>query len=306
MPARLEVIKAISGQRIYFYPQQGRPSATPSVEIKDQYGSTVTASATSNVTQDSVNTTVSVAGAKGDTSLTLASVSGIEFRKTYLITNSLLQTEWVRVYSVNSSTKVVEFDEPLEFTHDTSATFVSTMFYRTLQSGEVDSLEELYRARASYVVDSMTYVQEIPFDVVLTPLVNPLTVEYIKKRRPGVMRREPSSTRGSDLADLREAAWDEVMKGIRGHKDGWRPALLKTPDDIEQWALAEFDKLAWEAGITTVLRGEWAGIDAIEHLENKISRLANKSLVSLKFMDLSDDDSRADDEIEYQRPDFSR
>jgi hypothetical protein len=306
MSARLEIVKGASGQRIYFYPQEGRPSATPSVQIKDQYGSTVTASSTNYVTQDTVNTTVSVAGAKNATSLTLTSVSGIEFRKSYLITNSLSQREWVRIYSINSSTKVVEFDEPLEFAHDTSATFVSTMFYRTLQSGEVDSLEELYRARASYVVNGMTYVQEIPFDVVLTPLVNPLTVEYIKKRRPGIMRREPSSTRGSDLADLREAAWDEVMKGIRGHQDGWRPALLKTPDDIESWALAEFDKIAWENGISTVLRGEWSGIDAIEHLENKVSRLANKSLASLKFMDFDDDDSRSDDEIEYRRPDFVR
>ena len=306
MSARLEIVKGASSQRIYFYPQEGRPSATPSVQIKDQYGSTVTASSTSYVTQDTVNTTVSVAGAKNATSLTLTSVSGIEFRKSYLITNSLSQREWVRIYSINSSTKVVEFDEPLEFAHDISATFVSTMFYRTLQSSEIDSLEELYRARASYVVNGITYIQEIPFDVVLTPLVNPLTVEYIKKRRPGIMRREPSSTRGSDLADLREAAWDEVMKGIRSHQDGWRPALLKTPDDIESWALAEFDKIAWENGISTVLRGEWSGIDAIEHLENKVSRLANKSLSSLKFMDFDDDDSRSDDEIEYRRPDFVR
>ena len=306
MSARLEIVKGASSQRIYFYPQEGRPSATPSVQIKDQYGSTVTASSTSYVTQDTVNTTVSVAGAKNATSLTLTSVSGIEFRKSYLITNSLSQREWVRIYSINSSTKVVEFDEPLEFAHDISAPFVSTMFYRTLQSSEIDSLEELYRARASYVVNGITYIQEIPFDVVLTPLVNPLTVEYIKKRRPGIMRREPSSTRGSDLADLREAAWDEVMKGIRSHQDGWRPALLKTPDDIESWALAEFDKIAWENGISTVLRGEWSGIDAIEHLENKVSRLANKSLSSLKFMDFDDDDSRSDDEMEYKRPDFVR
>lgn len=306
MSARLEVIKDVSGQRVYFHPQEGRPSTTPSVQLKDQYGSTVTAASTSNVTQDTVNTTISVAGAKGDKSLTLASVSGVQFMGSYLVTNSLLQKEWVRVYSVNSSTGVVEFDEPLEFAHDTSATFVSTSFYRTLQLAEVDSLEELYRARASYVVDGETYVQEIPFDVVLTPLVNPLTVEYLKKRRPGIMRREPSSTRGTDLADLREAAWDEVMKGIRGHADGWRPALVKTPDDIEKWALMEFDRIAWENGITTVLRGEWSGIDAVEYLDGRVSRARHNSLSSLKFMDFSDDDSRADDEIEYKRPDFLR
>lgn len=306
MPVRSEIVKDVTAQRIYFHPQEGRPSATPSVEIKDQYGTTITASATANVTQDTTNTTVSVAGSAGDVSLTLASISGIEYRKSYLITNSLLQKEWVRIRSVNSSTKVVEFDEPLEFDHDTAATFVATSFYRTLQASEVDTLGELYRARASYVVNGLTYVQEIPFDIVLTPIVNPLTVQFVKTRRPDIMRKESPSTLGSDLEDVRDAAWERILSGIRANGDGWRPALLKSPDDLDKWALAEFDYAAWEAGITSVLRGQWTGPEAIAHLESRVSVARNASLSSLKFMDFDDDDSRSSDEIEYRRPDFVR
>jgi hypothetical protein len=87
--ARLEVVKDVAGQRVYFYPQEGRPSATPSVEIKDEAGSTITAAATTNVTQDTVNTTVSTANAIGDDSVILADVTAIAHRGSYLLTNSL-------------------------------------------------------------------------------------------------------------------------------------------------------------------------------------------------------------------------
>lgn len=304
MSARIEAIKDASSQRIYFEPQEGRPSSTPSVEIKDKYGSTITASSTSYVTQVSVNTTVATQNSVGDKSLVLASVSGIEFRKSYLITNSKLQREWVRVRSVDSSNATVEFDEALEFVHDTSATFQSTTFYRTLQTAEVDDLVEGYRARASYTVNSMTYVQEIPFDVVLTPLVNPLTVEFLKVRRKNIMGREHASTRGTDYLDLREAAWDKVLKGIRAHDAGWRPALLKSPEDVEEWALAEFDLLLHKSGVQQMKNVD--PIQAAESLKDEIKTAKTNSLGNLQYMDLSDDDSLGTDEERPKRPDFVR
>lgn len=294
MSARLEVVKDVTGQRVYFYPPQGRPTATPSVSIKDESGSTVTAAATTNVTLDLVSTTVSVAGAVGDTSLTLTSAANIEWRETYLVTNVIGQKEWVRIASVNTSTKVVEFDEPLRYAHDTAATFVGIRFYRTLQAAEVDTLVELYRARATYAVGGLNYVMEIPFDVVLTPIQNLLTVEFIKRRRPDIMASEPSETRGTDFADLRESAWDQVLKGIREQSTAqgeMRPALIRTPEDIEQWALAEFDLLCQLNG-TMILRN-WPDQErAVRYLEEKVLARKQHSLLSLKFYDESEDDSR--------------
>jgi hypothetical protein len=305
MAARLEVVKAVAGQRIYFNPQEGRPTATPSVQIKDENGNTITAAATTNVTQSTANTTVAVASVVGATTLTLTAVTGVEYRKSYLITNGLQQREWVRVVSVNSATKVVGVDEPLQFAHDTAATFQSTEFYRTLQAAEVADLKEMCRARASYAVGGLTYTQEINFDVVLTPLVDPLTVEFVKRRRPDIMPREFSQTRGSDLQDIREAAWDRVLKGIRSHGAGWRPALLRTPEDVEEWALAEFDLLAYEAGLSTIAR-KMEPIIAVQYLEDRVNRKRNHSLSTLKFMDFDENDFPSSDEVCFRRPDFRR
>lgn len=301
--ARLEIVKDIASQRIYFYPQEGRPSATPSVSIKDEAGTTITAASTTNVTQSTVNTTVSSASSINDTSLTLTAVTGIEVRQVYLVTNSVGQKEWVRVNSVNSSSKVVTLDEPLRYAHDTAATFVGTSFYRTLSTAEVATLNELYRARATYTVSSINYVVEIPFDVVLTPLNNPLTVEFIKVRRPDIMAYEPSETRGTDFLDFRTQAWERVKKGIR--QAGWRPALLRTPEDVEDWAIAEFDLLCQRNGIK-ILR-DWGDAEqAIRYLEEQITQAKNHSLSSLSFYDAQEDDSRSTDDERPLRMAFIR
>jgi len=311
MAPRLEVVKGVSSQRVHFYPQEGRPSSTPTVEIKDESGNTHRAAADTYVTQGTANTTVSSASSVGDESLTLTAVTGITVRReAYLVTNSNGNKEWVRVTAVDSTNKVAYVDEPLEYAHDTSATFQDCSFYYTLQTTDVDTLEQMWRARASYTVDSLTYTQEVPFDVVLTPLVNPLTVGFIKKWRPNVTGQEFAATRGTDFDDLREAAWDKIKYAIRRHCTGralgenWRPALLRTPDDVEEWALAEFDLLSQRNGIAIL-----AGVDperALEMLGEERDGLRHASLSSLHFLDIDEDDARDDDEAAPSRPDFVR
>lgn len=303
MSARLEVVKDQLLQRVWFYPRQGRPTATPSVAIKSDAGTTIAAASTTGVTQDAVNTTVSTASAAGDDTLTLTAVTSIEWRQTYLVTNAALQQEWVRVKGVNASTKVVTLDEPLVFAHDTAATFVGTRFYRTLTASEVDELVELYRARAEYVVGGLNYIQEIPFDVVKTPLENPLTVEFLRRRRPDIMAFEPASSRGSDFADFRELAWEEVKRGIR--QAGWRPGLVRTPEDIDEWAIAEFDLLARKNGVSIILPG-WDAEKAVLHLEAARNTAQANSLRSIKFLDLNEDDSADVEEEAPLRMDFVR
>lgn len=306
MADRLDIVKDVASQRVWFRPQEGRPSTTPTVTIKDRNGATITAAATTNVVQETTSTTVATENTVGDRSIKLTSVSGIEWRGTYLMTNSLLQREWVRVRSVASSTSIVEFDERLEFVHDTAATFVGVGFYRTLQTAEVDTLEELYRARASYVVDSVTYTREVMFDVVLTPLANPLSVVFVKARRAAVMRQQPSETLGDDLLDLRESAWDTVRKGIRDHSDGWRPALVRTGSDLEEWGLAQFDLLCHENGIVVASVINTDSIEAKRELESDVINTRRTALASLEFMDLNEDDNQSADETRPLTMDYIR
>ncbi len=305
MTIRAELVQEVSDQVIWFYPQEGRPSAKPTVELKNKYGSTDLAAANTYVTQGTVNTTSNGATTKKATTMILDSVTGIEFRKSYLITNALSQTEWVRIKSINASTKVVEFDEPLEYAHADEATFQDTGFYYTFQDAQVASLLDANRARAVYTAGGVSYTVEQNYDVVLTKIPNPLTVEFIKKRRTGIMKREHSQTLGSDLEDYREVAFESVKKGIRNHDSGWRPALVKTPEQLSDWALAEFDLLAHANGIK-ILKDDWDPQQAIEHLENERNKQRNFTLNNLEFMDLNDDDGKSTDEETPRRPDFVR
>lgn len=312
MSERIDIVKGVSGQRIYFDPAmcgdpagRGRPTSTPSVLIKDSAGNTVTAAATTYVTQDSVATTIKAATSvsAGDKTATLTSAAGAAVGVTYLLTNAAAQREWVRLVGANASTGVVEFGEPVEHDYAAADTFVGCRFYYTLQAAEVDELVELYRARATYAVGGRSFVLEVPFDVVLTQLPNLLTAEFIKRRRPDIMAQQPSVSLGDDLEDLREEAWALVRRGIRQvatSRNEWRPALLRTPEDVDQWAMAEFDKIAWRNGLR-VLRGEWAGEAAMRYLDEEIDLAKTRALSSLTFMDLEEDDSRGTEDTHPAR-----
>lgn len=304
---RLEIRKDATTERIYFRPSEGRPSSTPTVAIRET-GSDLVASSTDNVTQDTVNTTVATASSASAKQLELADVSGIETYQThppgargmYLVTNSSGQKEWVRVKSVSSGDSTVDVTEPLAFAYDTAATFVSTMFYYTVQAAQTANLKELLIARATYTVDSIVYVMDVPFDVVLIPLHNPLTAEFVHRKHPGLPAGEHASTYGSDFWDLRQAAWDRVCQGIRdacpGAKLGeaWRPAMVRSPGDLEQWALAEFDYIVQKEGID-VLKGV-EPLEAIEHLKLERTETKNAALATLRFMDINEDESMSGDE----------
>jgi hypothetical protein len=308
MPSRLEVQLDQTGQKVWFYAPEGRPSATPTAAVlaKDFSSSVDRAAADTYVTQETTNTTSNGATAVGAKSMTLDAVTGIEWRKSYTITNALSQVERVRVNAIDALT--ITFDEPLEFAHADEAAFQGTGFYYTLQAGDVDTLGEGYRIRFTYTVDSLQHIVDVPFDVVKVPLVNPLTVDFMKTRLPGITGMEGSESVGTDFADLRGAAWDRVCKAIRNagtEPHHWRPALLKTPDDVEEWALAEFKLLLWSDAGVDVLTGDWDPQQAQEHLEQRVRVEKEQALNSLEWMDADDNDSRDDDEQRASRgPDF--
>jgi hypothetical protein len=286
---RLDIIKAVDDQIVIFSPPEGRPDATPEVELKTIGGSIITAASTTDVEIDPCDVEVAMPAAPGATSLELDDVSDVVVGREYLATNALGQRERLTVIGVDVLTDIVYLDEPIEYAYDALDPFVGTMFWRELQSDEVAELAELNRARAVYEVGGLTHVLEVPFDIVLTPLPNVLTVALLKLYRPGLTAQEHAETRGSDFGGLREAAWDRVRKGIR--RAGYRPALLRTPDDVEEWALAELDLLLEENGVR-VLRGDWPPTEALKELRERRNIAKAACLATLQFMDLDESDSR--------------
>lgn len=303
---RLEVLKASTTECIWFHPEEGRPSATPSVAILDRFGNTITAANTTSVTQETANTTLSAGASEGDRSVTLTAATGFEYRGSYLLTNALGQWEWVRSRGVNTSTGVMTLDEALEFDHASGATIVGTAFYYTLDATETATLDYLYRAQATYTVDSIVYTTEVPFDVVRMKLQNPLTVEAIKECYPDVMPFEHGQTRGSDYADLRIRAWENVLNGVRDYDEARRPALLKAPSEIVKWAFAEFEFVAHKAGVPIVRDRETPTLEIRRQLLEELKTQKNTTLAGLTYIDLNDDNAVGKSEEDVKRADFIR
>ena len=300
MADRWEVIRAVASQTVTFDAVDGRPSATPSVTVKTSGGSTLTASTTTGGALESVSTTLSGAAAAGDTTVTVASASGITVGKSYLLTNTWGQKERVRVVGVNSTT--IHLDEQLRFAHATASTFVSTRFVYTLATDDVATLSELNTITAAATVGGVAVRLVETYDVVLHPLPNLLTVDGLKARWPDLPAQEYSEQAGEDYARQRTVAWEKVKRDLR--RQGFRPALLVTLPDLEDWGYAQLALDLQESGIQ-VIRGV-EPISAIETLERRLGTARTAAVKSLKWVDLDEDDAASTDERATARLDFLR
>lgn len=291
---RLEVTKGQTGQLVWFRATEGRPSATPSVGLKDSGGAVLKASSTTNVTLDTVNTTVNATAAAGVKQLTVASGTGIVRGRTYRVQNALGQVEWVRVVGITGTT--VTLDEPTEYAYAAADAFQATEFYYTLQTADVAILRELCVATATYsVTGQVTGPLLAAFDVVLHPLANPLTVERLKERWPDVAAQEQTEQRGEDFARQRVAAWDLVRRGLR-HR-GFRPACVVTSEDLCEWGLWELALILQEGGVRVVRNLQ--GLEALNYIRERRQQERDAALANLHFVDL-DEDEALNEEREYK------
>jgi hypothetical protein len=284
---RIEVTRALAGQRIWFRAPEGRPSTTPSVGTADRGGSTLTAAAATHVTIDPVNTTISVNASAGSLALTLASTTGVRKGATYRIQNTTNPHEDVRVVGINSATKTVTLDEPIEHTYVATDAFFSAEFYYTLQTADVASLAELNIATATYAVTNQTPAPiVIAYDVVLHPLINPLTRDRVASRWPDICAQEWNEQRGEDFERQRADAWDRVRNGLR--QKGFRPACIVTPEDLFEWGMTELALILQEGGIEVV-----RGLDNYQALDYLLQRRNSEKAVALSSISFYDENEDA-------------
>jgi hypothetical protein len=98
-----------------------------------------------------------------------------------------------------------------------------------------------------------------------------------------------------------------VLRGIREHctaEGQMRPALLRTPEDIEKWALAEFDYIAQRNGMQ-MLKG-FEAERALIYLDNERTKARQSSMQNLAFYDVGEDDSRGIEDDRPMKMDFIR
>ena len=197
---------------------------------------------------------------------------------------------------------VINLAEAIEYAYAATDTFEGTRFSYTLQSADIATLGELYSATAVYTAGGVTRTHKSAYDVVLHPLENPLTFAGIKSRWPDISQQEFEEQRGEDYARQRDDAWEIVKRDLR--RQGKRPALLITGEDLEDWAYAVLALYLTEAGVK-VLRGPEA-FEALEYWREKVTLEKNDALASLKWHDDDEDEALGAAESEGVRLDFYR
>ena len=305
---RPEFVKDQASQRLYFDAARcedpagrGRPSSTPSVQIKDKHGATIVALATTNVTQEGpAAATITATASAGATQITLSANTGVVPGKTYWAKNKYGQVTWLTPSKVPSS-GAITLNQPLAIDFDLAVStsygdFQSTRWYYTLQSADVDTLNDMYVAVTTYAYDSLNHELRHLFDVVRHPLANPLTAEAVQARRPDIVAAEFAETRGSAYDSLREQAWGVVRRAIRRKESAeqrWRPGLVIDVTDLFDWGIAEFELLAHQGGVK-IIRGTIDAESALDRLTRAAHDAKAEALTSLHWLAFDDEEATSE------------
>lgn len=162
MTGPTEIQVDVGGSLVFDPPQMGRPSSATCTLYKPD-GTSI---ASPVVTIDSVSTTLSASAAAKATTLTLTSVTGVTVGRRYIVTGSDGQSEWVRVKSVDSGTKVATLFEATSYAYDSADTFVGNRLTIPVSAGNAATLDEGYEARLTYTISGTSYMTTVWYDVV--------------------------------------------------------------------------------------------------------------------------------------------
>jgi len=161
----------------------------------------------------------------------------------------------------------------------------------------------MHQAVAVYTVDSLVHVQRLSFDIVKTPLFNPLTNAALAQRWPDIWRQEGDEHRGSLYKGARDTAWSIVKQRLRQHGNAngqWRPAMVFDPADLFEFAIAVLKRELHLAGVEVDKdQPTRADLDAEVDREHQLA-------FSAITMDLDEDGGKGDGEIPRHELDFIR
>lgn len=266
-----EVIFNLTGQTLFYDPPEGRPSGTPTVSVylatnDDETGTE--AATTGSCSVDSVSTTFSAS--LGDTSITVASGTGITRGRRYLVTDGDGDREWVEVLSVTGTT--VGLRQPLKNTYAASSTFKGCRISISVDStwvadksnisdildpsGRAWRTDELanpiagaagYRARWSYTVDSIATIGVSFFDLVryqAKNLVNPLDVD---RRFPGWIDRLPTDYQEDQGQGLIDEAFQAIKMDALGDNEVVR--RIRNTEVLRELTIYRANVIAQEAAM---------------------------------------------------------
>lgn len=217
-----DVAFGVTGQTIYLDAPEGRPSAVTSVSVYrwDQSDDDTAGSAIgSGSVETNPNTTTDVITTTDEpTKVPLTATTGIEAGRTYLLTNTTSEKEWVEVTEIASADYVL-VRHPLHNIFASGSTFQTTRMTATVDStwvADETNIDEspgpnpMFRVRWVYVVGGKTYVADTYFNLVRYPSRHGVTPQDIEAMHPGWLDRLPTDHRGDQGRRLIDEAYRSV------------------------------------------------------------------------------------------------
>ncbi len=220
-----DIVLGITGQTVTCDATEGRPSSVTSVEVFSWHaadtGSAETA-ATSGTVETNPNTTLDGAAGVSQAdprNVPLTATTGIAVDRLYLITSATGLREWIEVADITSADSV-RARHPLHNDYASGATFQSTRMTATIDASWVADTANLdaasgpgpmYRVRWTYVVASVTYVQDTYFNLVRYAGRHGVFPQDVDAVMPGWLDRLPTDHRVDQGARLIDKAHRDVV-----------------------------------------------------------------------------------------------
>jgi hypothetical protein len=231
MTETLDILYSITGQSLVFDAPEGRASSITSSDVYENTdGDDATAeSATtgSAAVETNPNTTFDADSGDGETNpriCNLAATTGIARGRRYLATTADGEREWIEVKDIDSGNAVTA-RHVLSNAYANADTFESTRIAHAIDSTWVADSNNIsaslnpnprYRWRLEYVVDSVTYVHDIYFDLVRYSGTHTVTGLDVDANFPGWLDRLPTDDREDQGERIIDAAYRSVKMDLYG------------------------------------------------------------------------------------------
>ncbi len=215
----------MGGVVVFDPPETGNPSTATCAVFTPAGAVHITPAPT--VTIDPVDTTLSHTEAAGQTTVRVASATGIEAGRYYSITSVNGPVHWVRVASIDGTT--VTLFEPLTRTFDSGDAFEGNRLTVAIPAAKATPLDEGYEARLEYVIGSETFYANITYDVVRSPWPDVILAPHQFRRLvPNLSQSyfERTEADGLQFADEIANATARVREDII--ERGYRPDLFRS------------------------------------------------------------------------------
>lgn len=161
-----------------FYPPEGRPDASATLNIYTSGDSPLTGTFPATVALDSVNTTTTAAAAQRATELSLTSGTGIVAGRRYSI--KLASGQRIEVVARGVDGTTMYLDQPLSVAVGSGDTVQGHRLAYSLSAEQNGDQRRRVRASWSYDVDGDTYAWQQYYSVVREPFLIPVTESDIE------------------------------------------------------------------------------------------------------------------------------